>query len=84
MSYRAAILCLHMDSFHAFRAMVSLMSTRLLFDMYRLEQDRVLFDGYISILRTAIYIYIYNIYVILSISYVKMSVHIDVSVLECL
>ncbi|OQR90217.1 hypothetical protein THRCLA_09404 [Thraustotheca clavata] len=40
MSYLAAILCLHMDSFSAFKAMVSLLSTRLLFDMYRLEEDR--------------------------------------------
>ncbi|RHZ27353.1 hypothetical protein DYB26_010087, partial [Aphanomyces astaci] len=40
MSYLAAILCLHLDSFGAFRAMVSLMSTRLMFDMYRLEEDR--------------------------------------------
>ncbi|KAF0688103.1 Aste57867_20264 [Aphanomyces stellatus] len=40
MSYLAAILCLHLDSFGAFRAMVSLMSTRLLFDMYRLEEER--------------------------------------------
>ncbi|KDO20505.1 hypothetical protein SPRG_21393 [Saprolegnia parasitica CBS 223.65] len=42
MSYLAAILCLHMDSFSAFKAMVSLLSTRLLFDMYRLEEDRTL------------------------------------------
>ncbi|ETW06249.1 hypothetical protein, variant 1 [Aphanomyces invadans] len=53
MSYLAAILCLHLDSFGAFRAMVSLMSTRLLFDMYRLEEERTLLylSVYDSVLR---------------------------------
>lgn len=41
MSYLAAALCFHMDSFTAFKAMVSLMSTSLLFDMFRLEEKRV-------------------------------------------
>ncbi|GAB9472610.1 hypothetical protein Gpo141_00009784 [Globisporangium polare] len=40
MSYLAAALCFHMDSFTAFKAMVSLMSTSLLFDMFRLEEKR--------------------------------------------
>lgn len=41
MSYLAAALCFHMDSFTAFKALVSLMSTSLLFDMFRLEEKRV-------------------------------------------
>lgn len=41
MSYVAAALCFHMDSFTAFKALVSLMSTSLLFDMFRLEEKRV-------------------------------------------
>ncbi|KAF1329884.1 Tbc1 domain family member 14, partial [Globisporangium splendens] len=40
MSYIAAALCFHMDSFTAFKALVSLMSTSLLFDMFRLEEKR--------------------------------------------
>ncbi|TYZ67896.1 hypothetical protein PybrP1_010142 [[Pythium] brassicae (nom. inval.)] len=40
MSYLAAALCFHMDSFTAFKALVSLMSTSLLFDMFRLEAKR--------------------------------------------
>jgi hypothetical protein len=41
MSYLAAILCFHMDSFTAFKALVALMSSSLLFDMFRLEATRV-------------------------------------------
>ncbi|CAI5716550.1 unnamed protein product [Hyaloperonospora brassicae] len=40
MSYLAATLCFHMDSFTAFKALVALMSTSLLFDMFRLEATR--------------------------------------------
>ncbi|KAI9906980.1 hypothetical protein PsorP6_004698 [Peronosclerospora sorghi] len=41
MSYLAATLCFHMDSFTAFKALVALMSSSLLFDMFRLEATRV-------------------------------------------
>lgn len=44
MSYLAAALCFHMDSFTAFKALVALMSTSLLFDMFRLEEKRVRID----------------------------------------
>lgn len=37
MSYLAATLCFHMDSFSAFKALVALLSSSLLFDMFRLE-----------------------------------------------
>lgn len=37
MSYLAATLCFHMDSFAAFKALVALLSSSLLFDMFRLE-----------------------------------------------
>ncbi|CAI5727051.1 unnamed protein product [Peronospora effusa] len=40
MSYLAATLCFHMDSFTAFKALVALMSSSLLFDMFRLEATR--------------------------------------------
>ncbi|DAZ95844.1 TPA: hypothetical protein N0F65_009118 [Lagenidium giganteum] len=40
MSYLAATLCFHMDSFTAFKALVSLMSTSLLFDVFRMEEKR--------------------------------------------
>ncbi|CAH0520136.1 unnamed protein product [Peronospora belbahrii] len=40
MSYLAATLCFHMDSFTAFKALVALMSSSLLFDMFRLESTR--------------------------------------------
>lgn len=40
MSYLAATLCFHMDSFTAFKALVALMSSTLLFDMFRLEATR--------------------------------------------
>ncbi|GMF15775.1 unnamed protein product [Phytophthora fragariaefolia] len=42
MSYLAATLCFHMDSFTAFKALVALMSSSLLFDMFRLEATRTL------------------------------------------
>ncbi|RLN89862.1 hypothetical protein BBJ28_00006262 [Nothophytophthora sp. Chile5] len=41
MSYLAATLCFHLDSFSAFKALVALMSTSMLFDMFRLEPTRV-------------------------------------------
>jgi hypothetical protein len=41
MSYLAAALCFHMDSFTAFKAMVALMSNSVLFDMFRMEAKRV-------------------------------------------
>ncbi|EEY67619.1 uncharacterized protein PITG_18461 [Phytophthora infestans T30-4] len=40
MSYLAATLCFHMDSFTAFKALAALMSSSLLFDMFRLEATR--------------------------------------------
>ncbi|KAG6606444.1 TBC1 domain family member 14 [Phytophthora cinnamomi] len=40
MSYLAATLCFHMDNFTAFKALVALMSSSLLFDMFRLEATR--------------------------------------------
>ncbi|KAL4140160.1 hypothetical protein PRNP1_015231 [Phytophthora ramorum] len=40
MSYLAATLCFHMDSFTAFKALVAMMSSSLLFDMFRLEATR--------------------------------------------
>ncbi|RLN77721.1 hypothetical protein BBJ28_00016943 [Nothophytophthora sp. Chile5] len=40
MSYLAATLCFHLDSFSAFKALVALMSTSMLFDMFRLEPTR--------------------------------------------
>ncbi|TDH65514.1 hypothetical protein CCR75_007627 [Bremia lactucae] len=40
MSYLAATLCFHMDSFTAFKALVALMSSILLFDMFRLGARR--------------------------------------------
>ncbi|TMW60357.1 hypothetical protein Poli38472_000399 [Pythium oligandrum] len=40
MSYLAAALCFHMDSFTAFKAMVSLLSNSVLFDMFRMEAKR--------------------------------------------
>lgn len=42
MSYLAATLCFHMDSFSAFKALAALLGERLLFDMYRLEAHRTL------------------------------------------
>nr|CCA22847.1 conserved hypothetical protein [Albugo laibachii Nc14] len=40
MSYLAAAICLHMDTFPAFKALSALMSTNLLFDMFRLQERR--------------------------------------------
>lgn len=40
MSYLAAALCFHMDSFTAFKAMASLLSKSVLFDMFRMEEKR--------------------------------------------
>ncbi|GLE01699.1 hypothetical protein PINS_up010533 [Pythium insidiosum] len=40
MSYLAATLCFHMDSFTAFKAMVALMSNSVMFDMFRMEERR--------------------------------------------
>lgn len=41
MSYLAASICLHMETFPAFKALSALMSTNLLFDMFRLQERRV-------------------------------------------
>lgn len=52
MSYLAATLCFHMDTFTAFKALAALLSHRLHFDMYRLQAPRTL--HYIAVFESVV------------------------------